>query len=245
MRSSLFLLAFMLLFVLAACEKKEEKVPEVNAPAGAHVVKVEDRIDASDYSYLQVSEKDGIKYWIAAKRVEAVKGDILYYTKSMEMKNFHSNTLNRNFESVLFVDDITKTPHNTNNTGTVPPIDPKAVHSQVGSTPKLEVPVEAIKGGKTVAQIYDDMAKLNGQSVKIRGKVVKYNPEILGTNWIHIQDGTASGTNYDLMVTSKAQTSVGQIIVVEGKVATNRDFGAGYSYKVMIENANVKVEKGS
>src|ERR1035437_2077844 len=245
MRNSLFLLAFLSLFVLAACEKNEEKIPEVNAPAGAHVVKVQDRVDASDYSYLQVSEKDGKKYWIAATKVEAVKGDILYYTKSMEMKNFHSNTLNRTFESVLFVDDITKTPHNMNNPNSVPPVDPKTAHSQVMSTPKIDVKIAHVKDGKTIEQIYNDMNQLNGKIISIRGKVVKYNPEIMGRNWIHIQDGTGSGSNYDLMVTSKDQTSVGQIIVVEGKVATNKDFGAGYTYKVMIEDANVKVEKGS
>jgi hypothetical protein len=244
MRSSLFLLALMSLFLLSACEKKEEKIPEVNAPAGAHVVKVEDRIDASDYSYFQVSEKDGNKYWIAAKRLEAVKGDILYFTKSMEMKNFHSATLNRTFESVLFVDDITKTPHNMNNPNSTPSMDPKTAHSQVMSTPQIDVKIEHIKDGKTVEQIYNSMDKLNGQVIKIRGKVVKYNPEIMGRNWIHIQDGTGSETGYDLMVTSKNQTSVGQIIVVEGKVATNKDFGAGYTYKVMVEDASVKVEKG-
>lgn len=245
MRSSLFLLVFVLLFIFTACEKKEEKVPEANVPAGTHVVKVEDRIDASDYSYFQVSEKDGNKYWIAAKRLEAVKGDILYFTKSMEMKNFHSNTLNRTFESVLFVDDITKTPHNMNNPNSTPPMDPRTAHSQVMSTPKIDVKIDPVKDGKTVAQIYNSMDKLNGQIIKIRGKVVKYNPEIMGRNWIHIQDGTGSESGYDLMVTSKDQTSVGQIIVVEGKVATNKDFGAGYTYKVMIEDAAVKTEKGS
>ena len=89
------------------------------------------------------------------------------------------------------------------------------------------------------------MDQLNGQIIRIRGKVVKYNPEIMGRNWIHIQDGTAIRDGYDLMVTSKDQTSVGQIIAVEGKVATNKDFGAGYTYKVMVEDATVKVEKGS
>ena len=245
MRSSLFLLAILSIFLLAACEKKEEKIPEVNAPAGAHVVKVEDRIDASDYSYLQVSEKDGKKYWIAVTKVDAVKGDILYYTKSMEMKNFHSSTLNRNFESVLFVEDITKTPHNMNNPNAVSPVDPKTAHSQVLATPKINEKIEHIKNGVTVEQVYNDMIRLNGQIVRIRGKVVKYNPEIMGRNWIHIQDGTESGNNYDLMVTSKDLTSVGQIIVVEGKVAINKDFGAGYIYKVMIEDATVKTEKGS
>ena len=73
MRNSLFLLAFVSLFILSSCEKKEEKIPEVNAPAGTHVVKVEDKIDASDYSYLQVSDKDGKKYWIAVTKLKPLK----------------------------------------------------------------------------------------------------------------------------------------------------------------------------
>jgi hypothetical protein len=245
MRSTLFFLGFLSLFIFASCEKKEEKVQQVNAPAGAHVVKVEDKIDAKDYSYLQVSENNGRKYWIAANKVDAVKGDILYYTKSMEMKNFPSPTLKKTFESILFVDDITKTPHNMNNPNAVPPVDPKTAHSQVMATPKIDINLEHVKNGKTIAQIYNNMDMLNGQMIKVRGKVVKYNPEIMGRNWIHIQDGTESGSNYDLMVTSKDQTSVGQIIIVEGKIATNKDFGAGYTYKVMIEDANLTVEKGS
>jgi hypothetical protein len=131
-----------------------------------------------------------------------------------------------------------------NNPNSTLPMDPKTAHSQVMSTPQIDVKIEHIKDGKTVEQIYNDMDKLNGKIIRIRGKVVKYNPEIMGRNWIHIQDGTASGSSYDLMVTSKDQTSVGQIITIEGKVATNKDFGAGYTYKVMVEDANVKVEKG-
>jgi len=106
------------------------------------------------------------------------------------------------------------------------------------------VKIEHLKDGKTVAQIYNEMDKLNGKTIKIRGEVVKYNPEIMDRNWIHIQDGTGSGSTFDLIVTSKDQTQVGQIIVVEGKVATNKDFGAGYTYKVMLEDAKIKPEKG-
>jgi hypothetical protein len=244
MRNSLSLLVLLSFFIFSSCGKKEEnKIQDANAPAGAKVVKVEERIDTPDYSYLQVSDKDGNKYWIATKRIEAVQGDIIYFTKSMEMKNFHSKTLNRDFASILFVDDAAKTPHNMNNPNSTAKIDPTTAHSQVLATPKADVKIEHLKDGKTVEQVYNDMDKLNGKVIKVRGQVVKYNPEIMDRNWIHIQDGTGSGNTFDLMVTSKDQTQVGQVIVVEGKVATNKDFGAGYTYKVMLEDAKVKVEK--
>lgn len=234
MRNALFLFLIVSLLGLAACSKNEEK-PANNAPAGAKVVKVEDKIDASDYSYLQVSDKDGNKYWLAVTKIDAAKGDVLYYTKSMEMKNFHSNTLNRDFESVMFVDDIRKTPHNMD--------EKSSPHSQVTSVPKSDVKVEPLKDGKTIAQIYAGKESLNGKTVKVRGVVAKYNPEIMQRNWIHIQDGTGDASGYDLMVTSNDAAAVGETVVVEGTVILNKDFGAGYSYSVMIENAKVKVEK--
>jgi len=245
MRSSLLLLMFLSFVLLIGCQKKDEnKVQGANVPPGTHIVKVEDNLDAADYTYLQVSDKDNNKFWIAVTRMDAAKGDILYFTKSMEMKNFHSKTLNRDFESVLFVEDAVKTPHNMNAPPSTARIDPQTAHSQVMSTPKADVKIEHLKDGKTVAQIYNEMDKLNGKTIKIRGEVVKYNPEIMDRNWIHIQDGTGSGSTFDLIVTSKDQTQVGQIIVVEGKVATNKDFGAGYTYKVMLEDAKIKPEKG-
>ncbi len=246
MRSSLFLLAFLAIITLAACQKKEEnKVQDANVPPGTRVVKVEDRLDAADYTYLQVSDKDNNKFWIAVTKMEAAKGDLLYFTKSMEMKNFHSKTLNRDFESVLFVEDAVKTPHNMNAPQSTSKIDPQTAHSQIMSTPKANVKIEHLKDGKTVEQVYNEMVKLNGKTIKIRGEVVKYNPEIMNRNWIHIQDGTGSGNTFDLMVTSKDQTQVGQIIIVEGKVVTNKDFGAGYTYKVMLEDAKINIEKGT
>jgi hypothetical protein len=78
--------------------------------------------------------------------------------------------------------------------------------------------------------------------VKVRGKVVKYNAEIMNRNWIHIRDGTGAEGNNDLLVTSSKPTKLGDIILVTGKVATNRDFGANYKYAVMIEDAKVSVE---
>jgi hypothetical protein len=86
------------------------------------------------------------------------------------------------------------------------------------------------------------MNKLNGKTVKVRGKVMKYNPGIMGTNWIHIQDGTAFQDDFDLLVTSDTQVQLGQVITAEGKIVTNKDFGSGYAYKVLIEEAKVKVE---
>ena len=73
--------------------------------------------------------------------------------------------------------------------------------------------------------------------IKIKGKVVKVNNAIMDKNWAHIQDGTKSGSDFDLTVTTNDMVNVGDVVTFTGKIALNKDFGFGYSYKVLLEDA--------
>jgi hypothetical protein len=122
-----------------------------------------------------------------------------------------------------------------------PPLDPHASTAPVA--PKFDFSkIVKPKGGKTVQEVYQDKAKLNGKTVTLRGKVVKYNEAIMGKNWLHLRDGTGKEPSNDLTVTSQAKANVGDTVLVEGIVALDKDFGAGYRYDVIIEDAKVKVE---
>ena len=61
-------------------------------------------------------------------------------------------------------------------------------------------------------------------------------------NWIHIQDGTGSENEFDLVVTSDSEVNVGDVIIVEGKISIDKDFGAGYFFPVIIEDAQIVKE---
>ena len=98
------------------------------------------------------------------------------------------------------------------------------------------------KDGKTVQEVYQEKAKLNGKRVTLRGKVVKYSAAIMGKNWLHLRDGTGKEPTNDLTVTTQAKAKVGDTILVEGTVALDKDLGAGYKYDVIIEEAKVKIE---
>ena len=78
-----------------------------------------------------------------------------------------------------------------------------------------------------------------GKEVKLKGTVVKYNAGIMGKNWIHIQDGTANGTENDLTVTTEMSAKVGDIIIIEGVITLDKDFGAGYFYKIIVEEGKI------
>lgn len=222
------------LFVFTSCEKDKEEPKTTNeqVPVGTHSVKSVESMDASNYTYIYV-EENGKTFWIAVPQMEVKKGDVLYFSKSMEMKNFKSETLNRTFESILFVDDIRKEMSSP---------QMNQPHPVPTSAKEQKISVQKLSDGKSIGEIFSQMNKLSGKNIRVRGKVVKFNANIMGTNWIHIQDGTEFQNEYDLLITSDTPVQVGQVIVVEGKLITNKDFGAGYSYKALIENAKIKME---
>ena len=228
----LSILILIMIFSLTACKKKVDTNVPSNLPAGTHAVKVLEHKDVSSYTYLKVSENSN-EYWIAGPQVKVEDGEVVFYSQGMEMKNFHSETLNKTFPTIYFVQSITQSPQ-------APSLS--SVHQQAATSSREQISIEPLKGGKTIAEIYSQKNKLEGKTVTVRGKVVKYNADIMGRNWIHIQDGTESGNNYDLLVTSNDTSALDKIIIVEGTVALNKDFGAGYSYPVMLENAKIKNE---
>lgn len=96
---------------------------------------------------------------------------------------------------------------------------------------------------KTVAALYKEQSTLSGKEVRVQGKVVKVNNGIMDRNFLHVQDGTGDQKTNDLTVTSKQTAKVGDQVLVKGKVLLNKDFGAGYAYPLLLEEASVTVKK--
>lgn len=96
---------------------------------------------------------------------------------------------------------------------------------------------------KTVAVLHQSKAALAGKTIRAQGKVVKVNNGIMGRNFIHVQDGTGDANSNNLIVTSKQTANVGDQVTISGVVAVNRDFGGGYSYALLIEEASIAPKK--
>ena len=97
--------------------------------------------------------------------------------------------------------------------------------------------VETAEGGITIAELFSDKKAYDGKTVRIRGAVTKFNPAIMDKNWIHLQDGTDHDGKFDLTVTSGQMVEPGATITVEGKISLDKDFGFGYFYEVIMEDA--------
>lgn len=219
---------FIILLSMTACNQDKKNQTAGDLPPGTHAVDVIEVVQTSNYTYLQVFENDQ-KFWIAITRAEAKTGDVLYFTNAMEMKDFKSKELNRTFPSILFVNDPSTTPPTAKKMSQSP--------GKITAGRLTDITVEPLKDGVTISEIFKDKANFAEKSVKIRGVVVKYNQNIMGKNWAHIQDGTESGGSYDLTVTTMDVLEEGNVVTFEGKIHLDKDFGAGYLYDVIMEDA--------
>lgn len=220
--------------------KKKEKVQPLDTNSLMNQVVVDSVLQTSDYTYLKVTENDQA-FWMAVNKMNASVGDKLYYANPMEMKNFKSKTLNRVFESIYFVQDVSSKPIKPDDANHMmnPMEGKKSPQGKVVTPQDPNIKVDAPEGGISIGDLFASKEKYSGKTVKIRGQVVKVNNNIMGKNWIHLQDGTKDGLNYDLTVTSTQTVNVGDVVTAEGTIALNKDFGAGYFYDVIMESAQI------
>jgi hypothetical protein len=111
--------------------------------------------------------------------------------------------------------------------------------------PSAEINVNKATGPNSysVGECFEQGKELNSKTVRVRGKIMKISRMIMGKNWLHLQDGTGNPlkNQHDLVVTTTEDAVEGTVVTVEGTLSAERDFGAGYKYDVIVENA--KVEK--
>ncbi len=219
------------LFLLVACESGGTKVSYKVNPDN-HEVIVKEVLQASAYTYLFVNER-GSEYWIAVTTTDAKEGDVFHYAKSMEMNNFTSKDLSRTFDRVLFIDNLSKSPIPVESE--IPAQQP---HQNIKPViAKQDVQIEARDGSIRIAELFQNASKYENQIVKVVGKVSKFNTAIMKKNWAHIQDGTDFEGHFDLTVTTDDAIQVGDVVIFEGKISLKKDFGSGYFYDVIMEDA--------
>jgi hypothetical protein len=193
--------------------------------------KVIETLNSGGYTYVNI-EKDGNKTWVAVPQSKISVGQELSFKPGSVMTDFSSKTLNRTFDTIVF-------------SGGIVGKDKAASASKVSD---MKPPAKTIKIKKTeapdsytIAELYEKRSELDKKTVVISGKVVKFSAQIMGKNWIHLQDGSgdaSKGTN-DLVVTLQNTLAVDDTVTIKGTVSKDKDFGSGYKYAVMVEDASV------
>ena len=230
-----------------AAKPSAQMAPATTQAAPGKSGKVLETMDASGYTYVHV-DTGAETFWAAAPQFAVKVGDDVVVPEGMPMPNFSSKTLDRTFDMIFFVPSVlvggAESLAAQMPAGHPPTMDGSA---SKGSTTVVTTDVDLsgitpAAGGQTVGGIYAKKAELNGKPVKVRGKVVKFSPQIMGKNWIHIQDGTGDAGANDLTVTTSATADTGDTVVISGTLSLDKDFGYGYAYGVIVEDAEVTVE---
>jgi hypothetical protein len=215
-------------------------MPPAGSAAGvAFSGKVVETMNAGGYTYVLV-ESGGDRIWAAGPETTVEVGETVSIPEGMEMENFESKTLNRTFDTVLFVSAI-----GTASSGGTPqmPMGHPSTSVDKASIEKMDFSgIETPENGKNVATLYAEKARLAGKEVIVRGKVVKYTAGVMKKNWIHLRDGSGSAGTDDLTVTTNAVVKVGDVVVARGVLNIDQDFGMGYKYEILLEDATVVVE---
>ncbi|MHC5143233.1 MAG: hypothetical protein ACYSOY_06545 [Planctomycetota bacterium] len=217
-------------------EAEAAQPPQQTMPAsGVHTVEVQEVIQGNSYTYLNVKDEDSTS-WIAISKSEMEVGETISYKNPLAMKNFTSKELERTFETIYFVGRIDK-----ESSSSVSEQNPQSPHQKPAVETK-EISIEPIEGGISIAELYSNRTAYANTVVRIKGQVTKVNLGIMGKNWIHLQDGTGDTGSNDLLVTTQETVTLGDIVIFEGTIALNKDFGSGYSYEVLMEDAKRQSE---
>ena len=190
-------------------------------------------IEASAYTYAEV-DTGKKKVWAAGPTTPLKMGDMISFSTAMPMENFHSKSMQRDFPLIYFVGGfvVDKKAATTKAAAIASP------HSRI----KQERVAKAAKGiskaerGSTIAEIYAHKQNLNGKTIRVRGKVSKFTSGVMGKNWIHIRDSSSPD---DLTVTTDGRVAIDDVVIIEGKIGLDKDYGYGYVYPVIVEGARI------
>jgi len=229
---------------------EEQTTDQKTAAAASHPLGIQtvtgevvETMDAASYTYVRVNTGSD-EIWAAAGQFQVAVGDRVTFTLETPMENFHSDTLDRDFPIIYFASFITREGEEGQTQPMMAAGHPPVTGAEHASDQITSQPIEAAEGGMTVAELWTGRAGLAGSTVTVRGRVVKFNGGILGTNWLHLQDGSgnaADGTN-DITVTTQATAVVGDVVTATGTLVVDQDFGAGYTYAVMVKDAAVEAK---
>ena len=217
--------------IMGSCQLTGKK--EVNS---GHKIIVQEVIQVPGYTYMRVNE-DKTEQWVATSTMNAEPGQMYYYDEGLTMTNFESKELNRTFKSIIFIQKLT------------------GQHSQPAENPvllspgsaktdlkKLEISIEKPSNGVSIAELYSNKEMYAGKKIIVRGIVTKFSPEIMGKNWVHLQDGSESNGSFDLTITSGIIVNPGDTVTLKGNITLNNDLGYGYFYDILMQDAVIVSE---
>lgn len=198
-----------------------------------HKIVVKEVVDGGNYTYLNVDE-NGQDYWMAIASIPVIVGETYYYDGGMVMKDFESKQLNKTFDEIVFVNTV-RTTEILEEVAT----EAENPHADAPSVVENDLKIEKPKNGTSLAELFSAKKSFSAKSIIVKGKVVKVNNGIMDKNWVHIVDGTQFENLSDLAITTTETVNIGDIVTFKGVIVLDKDFGQGYVYDILLEEAKL------
>lgn len=246
---------------ISAADAFAQEQKEVGTVTG----KVAETMNVAGYTYMLVENQMG-EQWVAIPESEVTVGQSVTYVQGMVMNKFYSKTMDRTFDTIIFSAGLAgQVPEKKAVEKSAPAEGASSFEAAVmqennmdegpaladnpnGSAGAVAPMVATIKvekaageNGYTVEEVFAQGETLAGKTVRVKGQVVKVNMNIMARNWVHLQDGSGNPmqNTHDLVITTKEDVEEGKPVTLEGVVAFEKDFGYGYKYNVLVEDAKI------
>ncbi|MBV9493474.1 MAG: DNA-binding protein [Acidobacteria bacterium] len=194
-----------------------------NEPISGTVVET---LDSGGFTYIRFSTAKGDR-WAAVGQAELPVGAKITIAPSTIADRFASQPLKRTFDNLIF--------------GALTSVESSEEMPAPMTSRPAAAKVTKAEGehARTIAEVWANQATIkDGEPIVVRGTVTRVLRGIMDRNWIHLRDG--SGKEDEITVTSKDSPSVGSVVTATGKLYRNKDFGSGYKYAVLVEEAKVQ-----
>jgi hypothetical protein len=210
---------------------------------------VREATDVAQYTYLRLASQDGREFWAAVSKAPVSVGSHVSIVDAARMTNFESATLKRTFD-VIYFGSLGGTAQPSAPTGALPPGHPpldgqhgaNVAHGSVAApaVPSgVKVTPAAGQNAYSIAALFAQRASLEGKPARVRGQIIKATP-VQGVTYYRISDGSSEEpSSAQLVVSSTAKASTGEVVTFEGQVRTNADVGIGFKYPVMLREARL------
>ena len=233
MRQILLVLALVASFSIA--ESSMDKKSEIS------YAKVLEVIDVMGYDYLRVDE-NGSERWVAIAKAPVKVGDMVGYDTRTIMKDFQSKQLNREFKEIIFANEVYLAQKAEQFVSLKDAVMKKPVVEKVELLDMDFVE----KPFYTVEELHRIRKHLEGKQVSLKATVYKVSHDIMKRDWVHLGDGSGNEealTDDIVFTTSHTALKAGDQVVAHGKIVTDKDFGFGYFYPVLGEEASFELSK--
>ena len=194
-----------------------------------HTVVAEEVLPTDKYVYVRVKENETEEFWVATRKMNIEVGASYFFRGGLLKTQFESKEYNRIFDRVYLVSNLVPTDHSSTQNSA----DNSGEDTPVADTGSIELK----EGSISISELVNNKEDYASKSVQLTGMVVKVNPNIMNRNWIHLKDGSMD--DYDMVITSSVAIPEGHVVSLKGTVKLDSDFGAGYTYELLVENAEL------